>query len=209
MKAAPNAPDMKSNLPSLISKYKTYLNSKPSYRIDLINTAWREVSLPKNDSCVISSTKLKDRSGINDSDRIAYYLNTTTKKIIVFNSINGDIKEFAKCKQYIDDNNLLEDTIVIFSPPFYDLDPQKDMYNLFANFLDLKLKSPDTIFNLCEHTYINKFVGCILTEGDSEPILNMLEPSYILLPTLYMLEGKESSGLLFRLLHLERPPCQM
>jgi len=193
--AAPATQDMKFKLPGLIKKYKTHIKTKPWHRTDLVNAAWKEVALSKNDRCSVSKLKLNDTKGINDSDRIAYYLNVTTKNIIVFEPVSGNIDTFLRCKKYADECGLKDKTI-IFSPPFFNYG-RKDLPNLFAHFLDFKMQTPGNVFILTEHTAANKLVGCILTEGTNEALLNMFEPSYIILPTMCKIDNKEYSGIVF------------
>ena len=193
--AAPVSVDMKYKLPALIKQYKTHIKTKPWHRTDLVNAGWKEVALSKNDRCSVSKSKLTDTKGVNDSDRIARYLNTTTKNIIVFEPVNGNVDVFLKCKKYADESTLKNKTI-IFSPPFFNYG-RKDLPNLFAHFLDFKMQAPDNIFILTEHTRANKLVGCLLTEGTNEALLNMFEPSYIILPTMCTIDDKEYSGVVF------------
>ena len=119
----------------------------------------------------------------------------TTKNIIVFEPVNGNVDVFLKCKKYADECGLKDKTI-IFSPPFFNYG-RKDLPNLFAHFLDFKMQAPGNIFILTEHTAANKLVGCILTEGTNEVLLNMFEPSYIILPTMCKIDDKEYSGVIF------------
>jgi hypothetical protein len=193
--AAPATVDMKYKLPALIKQYKTHIKSKPWHRTDLVNAAWKEVALSKNDRCSVSKSKLSDTKGVNDSDRIARYLNITTKNIIVFEPVNGNVDVFLKCKKYADESALKNKTI-IFSPPFFNYG-RKDLPNLFAHFLDFKMQAPDNIYILTEHTPANKLAGCLLTEGTNEALLNMFEPSYIILPTMCKIDDKEYSGVVF------------
>jgi hypothetical protein len=176
------------NLPTLKEEYlkktiplwKRYNITTPT-AVELAKTLTR-------DKCLKPKKPVDDNKGEAGFDRLAVVLLQTTHTIVVFPPVNGDPLVLQRClkhvsdKKYSDDNN----AVIIFSPPFYRADV--DNSNLLANFLNFKM-NPATkcsVYTLVQNTNANRVVGCALqTDEDSKsvtPLINMLEPSYILYP---------------------------
>ena len=181
-------PDLTGEFPKLVDTY-----------LDLILQRWERfniltpqtVELPKVPSktrhCPPPSGELDDERGERGADRLVEVLPKSTARIILFQPIRGDHAKFKQCLDYLNNDKTLDsDAVIIFAPPFFDA-TQDNHQNLYANFLKLKLQLEEqksaAVYLLTQNTLANRFVGCTLSESvKDDPILNMLEPTYIVYP---------------------------
>ena len=174
-------------------------------RFNILNQTDTDISkIYTSNYCPAFNPGLNDTKSIGayNFDRLVYILPQSTSRILLLPPVNGDTTNFLKCLNFINKKNNSENPnpnlVVIFAPPFFgeNLDDNKQIY---AHFLKLKLKYEEKgpkIFLLTQDTLKNVSTGCKLKEDD-EYVLNMLEPSYIVLPYKRIIENQEVGGIIF------------
>ena len=187
--------DIKTYKKSMLPKWK---------RFNILNQTDTDISkIYTPNYCREFNASLNDTKSIGayNFDRLVYILPQSTTRILLLPPVNGDTTNFLKCLNFINKKNNSENPnptlVVIFAPPFFgdNLDDNKQIY---AHFLKLKLKYEEKgpkIFLLTQDTLKNVSTGCKLKED--EYVLNMLEPSYIVLPYKRIIENQEVGGIIF------------
>ena len=179
--------DIIEELPNLINIYLDFILLKWQ-RYNLLTPQMPE--LPKIPSkerhCIPYSGELDDEKGEASTDRLVVVLPKSTTRVILFEPVRGNPAKFKQCLDYLDDNIKQDkDAAIIFAPPFFEA--TEDNRNLYAHFLKLKLDLEErkgaVVYLLTQNTLANRMVGCQLSQSvKDDPILNMLEPSYIVYP---------------------------
>ena len=201
--AATTLPDLSGNFDDLRKEYRAYMNGMPWYRTRKDSQKEYSAKLLRNQEvCTVEAGKT---GGVQTADRLAIFLPNTVDHIYVFKPVNGDAVVFNNMMQFIN-NNLKGDNIFLFSPPFFV--PKGDNTNLLANFLDIKLKNPEKIYILTEHTGANIGIGCQFTEKN-ESLIHMYEPSYVIYPHKLSMAGEPENkmGIVFSAGATNEPLC--
>lgn len=189
-------PDHTADLGALIKEYikrKLKLWSLKSIRKQSSSRA-----LPRYPIIPKKAPKKRYTEGVTMFDRFTCVLPETTKTIVVFESVNGNIYTYMKCIDYIYKRGYqnAKDAVLIFSPPFFNTEqPSKDASILLSHFLKMKQDSAALWFMLAEHTNGNIAAGYTFHTYQENPkyLVNMLEPTYIVYP--YTVNDK--NGILF------------
>ena len=121
-------------------------------------------------------------------DRLVVFIPTTTRRIVVLPPVRGDTAVFVKCLEAIQPLTNSKNTVCIFSAPFLGYDPAANK-GIFAKFLEMKTtpQFAGRIFAVPDHRFSNYVAGCTIDpayengEENSSPLLNMLEPTYLIL----------------------------
>ena len=178
-------PDLKDKLASMAKRY-----------IDKMEDSWKRYTIrgesneaPKiitHDKCIAGKPPYDDVKGQPGFDRLCVVLPSTVSKIILFPPVKGSSSTLQIILDLIDKEEIhtISDAVILFAPPFYGTDSEVNK-NLLANFLDLSFreKTSALFYILTQNTDANKMVGCQLSDRvEGEPILNMLEPSYVIYP---------------------------
>jgi hypothetical protein len=162
---------------------------------------WRRINLntqatdeaPKiitRDKCIMPvKGPFNDVKGQPGFDRLAVILSETIDTIRIYPPVNGDPAALQGAMEDIIKKNYHTDArnVIIFAPPFFNIERGEQNKNLMANFLDLKM-STDTkaeVYILTQNTDANKKIGCLLhTQADNTgvPLINLLEPTYVIYP---------------------------
>ena len=169
-------PNLSGQLDTYRKDYRAYMNRMPWYRTRKDSQREYSAKLNRNQVCAIQRDLPGDLP-VQTADRLAIFLPNTVDTIYVFQPVNGDPTILQSSIDIIQKTK--GDTIFLFSPPFFN--PAGDNKNILANFLDLKLKHPEKIFMLTEHTNNNIKVGCAITE-ENESLIHMYEPTYVIYP---------------------------
>ena len=185
------SPEQYLNIGTLDTLYPPYLARKSSL--------WGDSSI-KRDTLPTSVSAPSVIGPYDTKKRLITVIPSTTKNLLIFPPINGDIKVFQrmliKCEQMklirrrlgnilaIEDN-----TVFVFMPPFYKSYIRADTAKmlaintqLFTAFLSVEANNNNQIFVLAEHTNDNVIGGNFLNPKTTIYIPNLLEPSYILYP---------------------------
>ncbi len=154
---------------------------------------------------------LDDLRGQAGFDRLAFFVPREAESIIIMPKVGGDIPTFYMCLKYIEElyaalekDNAAgsvvkrnpDNTVILFPPPFYPDDTQKDLIKRMAMKIYQLTQGAAAkfrnIFVMPQPTIRNKFVGCALSEGRNvnTPLLNMLEPTYVIYPYMRMIAEK-------------------
>jgi hypothetical protein len=187
------SPEQYLNIGDIDSLYEPYLNRK--------KLLWKDGEPIKKDSVPPSVSAPSVIGSYDTKKRLVTVIPSTTKNLLIFPPINGDIKVFQrmliKCEQmkliHRRLGNILtieENTVFVFMPPFYKSYIRADTAKmlainkqLFTAFLSVEANNNNQIFILTEHTNDNVIGGNFLkTDALSMYIPNLLEPSYILYP---------------------------
>jgi len=187
------SPEQYLNIGTLDTLYPSYLNRK--------KLLWKDGEPIKKDSVPPSVSAPSVIGPYDTKKRLITVIPSTTKNLLIFPPINGDIKVFQrmliKCEQikliHRRLGNILtieENTVFVFMPPFYKSYIRADTAKmlainkqLFTAFLSVEANNNNQIFVLAEHTNDNVIGGNFLqTDASSIYIPNLLEPSYILYP---------------------------
>ena len=188
-----------------IREYKKFILPKWK-RFNVLNKTETEISkLYTSNNCKPFTPSLDDKNtfgGLN-FDRLVYIIPPTVNRILLFPPVNGSTTTFLRCLNFLNTKNKSENPnpnlVVIFAPPFFGNDIEKNK-QIYAHFLKIKLEQEEKkgakIFLLTQDTTKNISAGCQLNPGD-EYILNMLEPSYIVLPYKRTIENQEVGGIIF------------
>jgi hypothetical protein len=140
--------------------------------------------------------------------RMVYILPVSTTDIVVLPPMNGSSKLFMQCLQTLDSMGILkiepngsmlikDGVVVVCTAPFYNANPVPEQVHmnfvLLSLALDIKEKNRTRWFVLSESTSEQYSVGSTFHAArkvpTSEPLINMMEPSYILYP--YVRKGLE------------------
>jgi hypothetical protein len=153
-------------------------------------------------NCVTPSTgRLDDSRGEAGFDRLAILLPKSTEEILLFPPVQSSRRRFYACLKYLEAERLLDGEgnvteqaktgpkkVVLFAAPFFKLEANnipgylESNRKLLGHFLKLKAQYPH-MYILSQSTAMNKMIGnCIVTEASSNPLLNMLEPTYVIYP---------------------------
>lgn len=180
-------PDIIGELPDLVDTYLD-IQLQRWQRFNILTP--QTVELPKIPSktrhCIPPTGDIDDEKGETGFDRLVVVLPKSTARIVLFQPVRGDQGKFKQCLNYLnDDLRNDKDAAIIFAPPFFE--PTVDNKNLYTHFLKLKLeletKKGAAVYLLTQNTLANRMVGCYLSQSvPDDPILNMLEPSYIVYP---------------------------
>ena len=195
-------PDLTGSLDNLRKKYRAYMNRMPWYRSRKDSQKEYSAKLLRNQQvCKVEANKT---GGVQTADRLAIFLPNTVNTIYVFKPVNGDTVVFNNMIQFI--NATKGDNIFLFSPPFFV--SKGDNTNLLANFLDMKLKNPEKIYILTEHTGTNIGIGCQFTE-ENESLIHMYEPTYVIYPHKLTMgeESENKMGIVFSAGATNEPLC--
>ena len=135
---------------------------------------------------------------IISNSRLLYILPIETADIIVVNPIRGSSSALMNALHTLEtlgvispnSLNVREDAVVIFTTPFYVFtkDPKQINENviLLSFFLELKLANPSRVFVLSESNSEQYLIGMMFhgIRGiqTPQPLINMLEPTYIMYP---------------------------
>jgi len=184
-----NLPNVLDELPALLDEYKTLV--MPSWRRFNKSTQRHTESqiLRVQRQCVPPRGMLDDERGEAGFDRGVVVLPKSTSRIILVQAVRGRPNIFRQALNYLS-NNLgnNQETAVIFAPPFFDPTVSMDINrNLYANFIKSKLfckkQNIGNLYLLTQWTISNMMVGnCLIQYQRDDPILNMLEPTYIVYP---------------------------
>ena len=160
-------------------------------RFDIQKATQVESTLLNRDRCVRpTKTTSNDVNGVQGYDRLAKTLSKSISRIIIFNSINGNIEKFNRCLEYLSTNRIKSNpnNVVIFAPPFLSLQTPETNTLIYAHFLRLKLTLRRTggakIYLLTQNTTTNIDIGCLMfpkgvLPDDIKEVIHMLEPTYI------------------------------
>jgi hypothetical protein len=120
-------------------------------------------------------------------------LPSTTQNIVVVPPIQGRYETFIRAVEFlysndvIGEDDILINTVVVFMAPFFSV-TEKDQQSLLYSFLQLKEKNPESVYILHNtEDEQSRAIGAelykniLVAEGDG-PLLNFLNPSYIVLP---------------------------
>jgi hypothetical protein len=134
--------------------------------------------------------------------RLTYVLPITTSDIIVLPPVNGNVAHFLEALQTLDkmgimdaDLNIKENVVVVCVPPFYSINGNnaaqlRNNTILLSLVLDINEKNQGQWVTLAENTSEAYLIGSTLAgKAPNDPIINMLEPSYVLYP--YRRKGLE------------------
>jgi hypothetical protein len=187
------SPEQYLNIGTLDTLYPPYLNRK--------KLLWKDEEPIKKDSVPPSVSAPSVIGPYDTKKRLITVIPSTTKNLLIFPPINGDIKVFQrmliKCEQmkliYRRLGNILtieENTVFVFMPPFYKSYIRADTAKmlainkqLFTAFLSVEANNNNQIFVLTEHTNDNVIGGNFLNPTTTNiHIPNLVEPSYILYP---------------------------
>jgi hypothetical protein len=149
---------------------------------------------------------LQPNESINIFSRMTYVLPIDTENIVAVPPLRGNAELFLKVLQTLETLKVLKriegindnpdiyevkrGTVVCFMPPFYSevKDPITNNNSmLLSMFLNLQGSNPGKVFALSESTAQYVAVGVSLRNargitGAEHPLINMLEPSYIIYP---------------------------
>jgi hypothetical protein len=165
------------------------------------------------ENCAMPSTgRLNDAKGEAGFDRLAVILPKATEEILLFPPVQSSRRRFYSCLEYLKGEGLIDSNgdmkgpaakaaevggakkVILFAPPFFKLEGDKvDQYletnrKLMAHFLKLKAQYPH-MYILAQSTAMNKMIGnCLASGASSAPLLNMLEPTYVIYPFVRMQE---------------------
>jgi hypothetical protein len=138
----------------------------------------------------LPTTGLDDEQGQEGFDRLAVVLEKDIKKLLFFPSMRGDLQKTRACLSQVKAIPAHDlPAVAVFAPPFLG-DNDATNRQQMAEFMNAKLSfgptSQKELYILTEQTMRNRFRGCGLhrlqqfkVEG---PVLNFLEPTYILYP---------------------------
>jgi len=159
---------------------------------------WRKGTLNEPTLPRVNSVKsVKSGEILNTFSRLTYILPNSTKDVFILPPMNGNLDAFIKALQTLksldvieSDLRIKENNVIVCTPPFYSLklEPIDMITNtiLFSIVLDITNLNSGQMFVLTQHAAEDYFVGKMFhgRRGvtTNEPILNMLEPSYILYP---------------------------
>jgi len=196
--------DITGELPGLVDKYlDSQLQRWERYNI-LTPKALELPKIPsKTRHCIGLTGIVDDEKGETGFDRLVIILPKSTRRVIVFQPVRGNHDKFKQCLDYLNDEIRKDrDAAVIFAPPFFDA--TVDNRNLYTHFLKLKMDLEErkgaAVYLLTQNTLANRMVGCQLSQSvPDDPILNMLEPSYIVYPFPRTMPGQTApvGGILF------------
>ena len=134
-------------------------------------------------------------------DRRTVFLEDSTEHIIILPAINGDINIYNIVRSYILNFPTPKNTVFIFAPGLLaspiNEEQVKINKQIFYDILDLRYNIKLTIYMLTEVTGRTIKIGCSLSDGTNEPLLNMCEPTYILYTYKRLLDKKPINGILF------------
>ena len=174
--------------------------AKQYTRFMTIDSPWfkiRKDSVPEYTAKFHRNTgKVKpSTNGVNTADRLTVFLPNNTKNIYVFQAVNGNAETFSKIIASITEEMWITN-VLIFNSPFFNI-ASKDNKNLMVHYIELKLKYPEKLYILTEHTGNNINVGYSISP-ENEPLLNMYEPTYIVYPHPVQIDqGDKMNGILF------------
>jgi len=179
-------PDLTQNLKKLVKAY----TEKQLRLWKRTPTSGKQESAAKpirHDTC--SATRdsgiLNTIKGEAGFDRLAVFLPKSVKNIVVLPAIYGSLAAYshiiASITTYLDDSA----SVILFSPPFYGLQPTDR--NLFANFLSDKAKFKAKLYAIANSTTQSIMAGCLLdpqymSGKSSSYVISLLEPTYVIYP---------------------------
>ena len=184
-----------------IQKYKKFILPKWK-RFNILNKTETEISkLYTSNFCPEFKSTQDDTKSIGglNCDRLVYIIPQSINRILLLPPVNGSTTTFLRCLNFLNKKNTPDNPnlVVIFAPPFFGNDIEKNK-QIYAHFLKNKLEQEEKgakIFLLSYDTLKNISIGCKLMPDDY--ILNMLEPSYIVLPYKRTIENQEVGGIIF------------
>jgi hypothetical protein len=182
------------------SVWKRYSPNEP-------NAVERPRILTTDNCATPSSGRLDDEKGEAGFDRLAMVLPKATEEILLFPPVRSSRRAFYACLEYLKSIKMLDDAgnmegpvakgsvvggakkVIVFAPPFFIFDSKGDISNyimtnrkLMAHFMKLKAQYPH-MYILTQSSHMNKMIGnCIASAASTTPLLNMLEPTYLLYP---------------------------
>jgi hypothetical protein len=159
------------------------------------------------DNCATpSSGRLDDEKGEGGFDRLAMVLPKATAEILLFPPVRSSRRAFYACLEYLKEIKMMDASgnmegpvakgsvvggakkMIVFAPPFFLLDARnipgylESNKKLIAHFMKLKAQYPH-MYILTQSSHMNKMIGnCMASAASSAPLLNMLEPTYIVYP---------------------------
>lgn len=135
-------------------------------------------------------------------DRLAVILPDTTERMIIFPNVEGNLEKFQQCMEYIKDDLKDGNVVIIFSPGIFGMNVESEENNktILANFTNIKndRTTNASMYIIAENTPTKRRLACeSQTTKDSEfPVIAMYEPTYILLPKFFVLDGANYYGIL-------------
>jgi hypothetical protein len=140
------------------------------------------------------------QKGEGGFDRLAIILREHINRIVIFPSVRGNPLILKRCLKTAAKYEKDDTAILLFSPGFFGTDTPTNV-NLLANFLKFKMDAQADVYLLSENTAATKAAGNAIQALDDPkvgvPIMNMLEPSYIVYPFSRTIEGELRGGILF------------
>ena len=140
------------------------------------------------------------QKGEGGFDRLAIILREHINRIVIFPAVRGNPLILKRCLATAVKYEKDDTAVLLFSPGFFGTDTPTNV-NLLANFLKFKLNAQADVYLLSENTAATKAAGnAIQALNDPKvgvPIMNMLEPSYIVYPFSRTIEGEMRGGILF------------
>ena len=200
--AGPALTDIIKEMPSLRDKYIP--NAIKDWRRYNVTdpTAVTDGKFLTLDKYIAPKGAINNQKGEAGFDRLAVVLNQDINIIVVFPSVRGNLETLAKCLKFATDRDYESkgNVVLIFSPGFFGTDTPTNA-NLLANFLKFKTAAVAQVYLLSESTAANKAAGNAIQAPDDPrvgvPILNMLEPTYIVYPFARNIDEKVVGGILF------------
>ena len=183
-------PNLTKNLAEMAEKYIGQM--LPLWKRFNINTGKTDEAskIITQEKCILPAKgSYNDTKGQPGFDRLAIILPETVSAIIVYPPVKGDAFMFQSILDHIHDNqyHAQPDIVVLFAPPFYSTDNIEVNKNILANYLNFKMneETKAIVYILTQHTDASKMIGCKLYSEQSKPnkpLINMLEPSYVIYP---------------------------
>jgi hypothetical protein len=205
-------PSAKKALPDLISKLPTIVEDYIEEMLPL----WKRFNSNKKTtdeaSKIITAEKCilptkgphSDTKGQPGFDRLAIILNQVMSAIIVYPPVKGDPVIFQSILEHIYENRFNQDPelVILFAPPFYSTTTFEVNKNILANFIQFKMNKETVakVHILTQHTDANKMIGCNLysdTDKPNKPLVNMLEPTYVIYPFTRTVDDTMVGSILF------------
>lgn len=145
-----------------------------------------------------------DTRGQPGFDRLAVILNEIVSTIVVYPPVKGDPALFQAILDNIYENKYQEksDVVILFAPPFYSTSTLDTNKNILANYIHF-IMSKETVAKvhiLTQSTDANKMIGCQLysdKDKPNKPLVNMLEPSYVIYPFTRTIDDTMVGSILF------------
>lgn len=183
-------PDLVKNIPELAEKYIGQMS--PYWKRMNVNTGKTDEAskMLTREKCILRGKgPYDDTKGQPGFDRLAIILPETVSAIAIYPPVKGDPVVFQSILEHIYDKNFHKESelVIIFAPPFYSIDKPDANKNILANFLNFTLseETEATVHILTQNTDANKMIGCQLYSQEdkpNKPLINMLEPTYIIYP---------------------------